>query len=267
METGTHNPMIDVVDLTFAYDGHPSTFTDFSLQVGRGEIWAVIGPSGCGKTTLLYLLAGLLFPDSGEIRIDGRSIRRPRPESGLVLQDHGLLPWAKVRENTRLGLKIRKFYGADGRHAPADLLLTEDDGDHQVAYWLNRLGIEHLADQFPLKISRGQRQRTALARTLVLSPDLLLLDEPFSALDAPTREDLQRLILELQQEYGLTCIIVTHDIEEAVAMGRHILALTGRANRKAQVIQNVCSLDQEGRGQPGFQGMCDDLRQLLGEFL
>ncbi len=267
MTESAKKQMIDVSDLTFAYDTQVPTFSDFSFKVGSGEIWAVIGPSGCGKTTLLYLLAGLLFPTSGGIRIDGRSITRPRPETGLVLQDHGLMPWATVRENTCLGLKIRKFYGADGRHAPAGSPIDEEGGNRQVSYWLNRLGIAHLADQFPLKLSRGQRQRTAIARTLALAPDLLLLDEPFSALDAPTREDLQRLMVELQRESGLTCIIVTHDIEEAVVMGQNILALTGRANRDARVIENMCALYRDGRRQPGFQGMCDDLRQLLGELL
>jgi len=257
--------MIRVDDLTYAYSGQDLTFADFKFQVEQGEIWAVIGPSGCGKTTLLYLLAGLLFPTSGTIRVDGDPISRPRPKSGLMLQDHGLLPWATVRDNVKLGLKIRKFYGADGRHAPSNETLDEEAGNSQVSYWLERLGIDHLYDKYPSKLSRGQRQRTAIARTLVLAPDLLLLDEPFSALDAPTREDLQCLMGELQRESDLTCIIVTHDIEEAVVMGEKILALSGKANRDAKVIENVCALKTEGRSQPGFQEMCADLRQMLGK--
>jgi len=258
-------PMIDVSDMTYAYGGQGSIFSGFNFQVDRGEIWAIIGPSGCGKTTLLYLLAGLLFPTSGTIRVDGMPLSRPRPQSGLVLQDHGLLPWATVRDNTRLGLKIRKFYGADGRHAPSDAVVDDAFETRQVSYWLKRLGIDHLHDKFPLQLSRGQRQRTAIARTLVLEPDLLLLDEPFSALDAPTREDLQNLMVELQRESGMTCVIVTHDIEEAVVMGQKILALTGEANRNAKVIENACASEADGRRRPEFRKMCDDLRQLLGK--
>ncbi len=259
--------MIRVENLTFAYDGQVANFNAFDFHLDRGKILAVIGPSGCGKTTLLYLLAGLLFPTSGTIRVDGCPLSRPRPKSGLVLQDHGLLPWATVWENARLGLKIRKFYGADGRHAPTDNVVDEATGNRRVAHWLNRLGIDHLRDKYPSRLSRGQRQRTAIARTMVLGPDLLLLDEPFSALDAPTREDLQNLMVELNGESGLTCIIVTHDIEEAVVMGEKILALTGEANRKAQIIENVCTLRAGDGGRIGFQKMCEDLRDLLGKLM
>ena len=112
--------MIAINDLTFAYSGHPPVFQGYSLDVSRGEALSIIGPSGCGKTTLLYLLAGLRQPQSGTINIDRKPISRARPRSGLVLQDHGLLPWQTVRENARLGLTIWGFYGSDGRHAPAD---------------------------------------------------------------------------------------------------------------------------------------------------
>lgn len=261
----TAGPMISVERLTHAYGGQDPTFSDFRLRVERGEVWAVIGPSGCGKTTLLYLLAGLLSPASGVVRVDGKRLARPRPRSGLVLQDHGLLPWATVSENVRLGLRIRRFYGADGRHAPSEPPLDAEAGNRRVARWMARLRIDGLADKYPLKLSRGQRQRTAIARTLVLDPDLLLLDEPFSALDAPTREDLQRLVGDLKREAGLTCVIVTHDIEEAVVMGEKILALSGRANRDATVVPNGCALGASGRRQPAFQRMCADLRRLLGK--
>lgn len=259
--------MIHIHNLTFAYAGKPPTLEAFNWRVDPGELWAVIGPSGCGKTTLLYLLAGLLFPTSGEIRVQGRRLSRPRPETGLVLQDHGLLPWATVSDNTRLGLKIRRFYGADGRHAPVDAPVDDASGNRDAAHWLKRLNIDHLADQFPLKLSRGQRQRTAIARTMVLAPDLLLLDEPFSALDAPTREDLQHLMVALNRESGLTCIIVTHDIEEAVGMGEKILALTGEAGRPPEVVENDCTLKAGGRDGAGFKTLCEDLRQLLGNLL
>ena len=256
--------MIAINDLTFAYSGQPPLFQNYSLNVGRGEALAIIGPSGCGKTTLLYLLAGLRRPQSGRIMIDHKPISRPRPRSGLVLQDHGLLPWQTVRENARLGLTIWGFYGSDGQHAPADEQLVPTQADQRVDVWLKRLGIERLKDQYPLQLSRGQRQRTAIARTLAMEPDLLLMDEPFSALDAPTREDLQKFIITLHKESDLTYVIVTHDIEVAVVMGQKILVMQKDCNQEAQMMDNACAGFTDGRMQDEFQYKCEDLRKLLG---
>ena len=259
--------MIEIDNLRFNYSNEAPIFEGYSLEVSRGDAWAVIGPSGCGKTTLLYLLAGLRRPTSGSIRIDGRHLDRPRPRTGLVLQDHGLLPWATVRENARLGLSIRAFYGSDGRHAPADERLDQVDADRRVSRWLAELGLEGLQYQYPATLSRGQRQRTALARTLAMEPDLLLLDEPFSALDAPTREELEQVILDQQGADGLTIITVTHDIEVAVVMGRKILALGDSPNQQARIIENeaACGIDAD-RGS-AFREKCNELRQLLGKLI
>ena len=259
--------MIAIENLTFAYNGNQPIFNNFSLEIGRGEAWAVIGPSGCGKTTLLYLLAGLRYPAKGLIKVDGQVLTRPRPTSGLVLQDHGLLPWATVRQNARLGLTIRTFYGSDGRHAPANERLEGGEADRRVNHWLDELGLAALQHHFPATLSRGQRQRTALARTLAMEPDLLLLDEPFSALDAPTREELEKVILGLQENEPLTIITVTHDIEAAVVMGRKILALGDGPNQQAQIIENdaECGIDFS-RGD-SFQKKCSELRRLLGQLV
>jgi NitT/TauT family transport system ATP-binding protein len=256
--------MITIDDLTFAYSGQPPIFQDFSLHVDRGAALSIIGPSGCGKTTLLYLLAGLRHPQSGSIRIDHKPIFRPRPRSGLVLQDHGLLPWQTVRENARLGLTIWEFYGSDGRHAPADEQLVPNQADQRVDDWLKKLGIGGLRDQYPLQLSRGQRQRTAIARTLAMKPDLLLMDEPFSALDAPAREDLHNFIITLHHESDLTYVIVTHDIEVAVVMGQKILILQKSCSQEAQIMDNACAGFTDGRMQGEFQQKCEDLRNLLG---
>jgi NitT/TauT family transport system ATP-binding protein len=234
--------MIRVESLTYAYPTSPPVFQDFDWAVERGEAWAVLGPSGCGKTTLLYLLAGLRFPASGRITIDDRPLGRPRPHTGLIIQEYGLLPWATVRQNAELGLRIRLFYGPDGKHAPQDFRPDQD-----VRPWLERLGLAPHAGKYPSQISGGQRQRTAIARTLALRPDLLLMDEPFSSLDAPTREDLQSLTLELQAEQNLTLVIVTHAIEEAAFMGRQILVLGQPPNVRAAVIANPRA------GQPGYR--------------
>jgi NitT/TauT family transport system ATP-binding protein len=241
--------MINIHSLTFSYPHATPIFQDFNWTVQRGETWAILGSSGCGKTTLLYLLAGLRFPTKGIIEIDGEWLVRPRPRSGLILQDYGLLPWATVRENAGLGLRIRKFYGDDGKHTPKNF-----QPEKNSEYWLTKLGLDEVAGKYPAQISGGQRQRTAIARTLALSPDLLLMDEPFSSLDAITREDLQNLTLALCAEQKLTLVIVTHAIEEAVSLGSKILLLdssprifenpqVGQANHRAsEEYRNLCDL-------------------------
>ena len=256
--------MIEIKGLTFAYGGQPPIFQGFNWSVTRGEAWSVIGPSGCGKTTLLYLLAGLRRPHSGQIVIDGSLITRPRPRNGLVLQDHGLLPWSTVRQNASLGLTIWEFYGSDGKHAPADRNLDPRQAEQRVDYWLEKLGIRGLQNQFPAKLSRGQRQRTAIARTLVTEPDLLMLDEPFSALDAPTRDDLETEVISLRREMNLTYIIITHDIEVAVVMGNKILVLQEGLNRNPPVIENESFGMVDNRDHLAFHKKCEQVRQVLG---
>jgi len=250
--------MIILRSLSFGYPQSKPIFDDFNWHAQNGETWAILGTSGCGKTTLLYLLAGLQFPTSGQILIDNQPLTRPQPRTGLILQDYGLLPWASVRQNAELGLKVRNFYGADGVHTPQDYR-----PERNVTPWLERLGIASIADKYPSQISGGQRQRTAIARTLALQPDLLLMDEPFSSLDAVIREDLQNLTLELCAEGGITLVIVTHNIEEAAAMGKKILLLGAPPNQKAHVFENPTVGESGYRESQEYQTLCQLLRREL----
>ena len=257
--------MIQLRQITFQYPQHPPLFEGFEWRVQAGEAWAVLGPSGCGKSTLLYLLAGLRFPQHGEVLINGERLTGPRPRTGLILQDYGLLPWATVARNASLGLRLHQFYGPDGRHAPADQMV----GDAQAVadHWLSRLGLVGVRDKFPGQISGGQRQRTAIARTLATSPDVLLMDEPFASLDAPARRSLGRLVRTLEQEAGLTSVIVTHAIEEAARLGEKILVLGVPPNRSAVIVDNPGASEEGYSETKTYFEMCHTLGGMLEETL
>ncbi len=237
-------PIAALGNVSFAYPEGATVLRDFSWEMSAGESWAIIGPSGCGKTTLLYILAGLRIPDSGTVSVVGEPITGPRRDVGLILQDHGLLPWDTALNNVALGLRLRG--------APSRVWRP------QAHAWLDRLGLAEFAGRFPRQLSGGQRQRVAIARTLAVSPTLLLMDEPFSALDAFTRESLQLLALDLGIARGLSAVIITHDINEAVMLGNKILIMGNGPHDPATVIENP------GAGQPGFNSSDEFLRLAAG---
>ena len=251
-------PMIQLQSISFGYSPSLPLFDNYSWEVSRNDTWAILGSSGCGKSTLLYLLSGLQFPDKGKICFDGRPLTRPRPQTGLILQDYGLLPWATVRENAELGMTVRNFYGPDGTHAPKEVRTRID-----AEPWLEKLGISGIADKYPSQISGGQRQRTAIARTLALHPDVLLMDEPFSSLDTMTREDLQFLTLELCHENQITMVLVTHSIEEAAVLGKRVLLLGSTPHTQPVIFENPQSGNPEFQRSGEYQQICQDLRQSL----
>jgi ABC-type nitrate/sulfonate/bicarbonate transport system ATPase subunit len=272
--------MIEINGLTFTYPSQPAPLFDaFNWHIERGEFWSVIGASGCGKSTLLHLIVGVRAANTGTITVNGERVPRKqnRGKTGLVLQDYGLLPWATVRENVELGLRIREFYGQsdggqrteDGKYSSSvvgrEPVLSRVEGS-SVEFWLDRFGLASLAKKYPAQISGGQRQRVAIARTLVLEPDVLLMDEPFSALDAPTREDLEQLTLDLQNETGTTTVFVTHNIEEAVFLGRKILVLGAPPHRSPpRVVENAGAGRAAYRDEAAFAEKARTLREMLKE--
>lgn len=220
-----------------------------SFTVNTGQICAVIGPSGCGKTTLLYVLAGLRTGFSGRALINGEPVRPQRRETALILQDYGLLPWKTVWQNVILGPQLRGMAGPEQQQRCATLL--------------DELGLRDLRHLFPGQLSGGQRQRVAIARALALDPDLLLMDEPFSSLDALTREMLQDNLLAIWKQKHPTVIIVTHSIEEAAYLGQQIVVLSPRPARVVALVKNPGAGTPLWRSQPDYHRICSHLRQLL----
>ncbi len=243
--------MIDVSGLSFGYASPDEIYRQFDWTVARGESWVVLGPSGCGKTTLVYLLAGLRRPTGGSVQVDGTEVASPRTTTGLILQDHGLLPWAKAKDNVALGLRIRRV---PAREQAA-----------KVDYWLRRLGIHTVAEKYPGQLSGGQRQRVAIARTLALEPSLLLMDEPFSSLDSSTREDLQDLVVGLSEGSGMTTVLVTHDLQEAVFLGKKILIVGHAPISACTVLDNPEARTPGYRQSPAFFARCAEARRITAE--
>ncbi|MFP4015533.1 MAG: ABC transporter ATP-binding protein [Halanaerobiales bacterium] len=247
--------MIEVDRISFSYkenkDKNLQVLENISFQVPSRTTCAVIGPSGCGKTTLIYTLAGLCRINSGSIKINGKDPEEMKGSTAVILQEYGLLPWKNVLGNIALGLKLRGFKKRDYQLRVEEILLELD--------------IKDIKREYPCQLSGGQRQRVAIARALVLEPDLLLMDEPFSALDALTREGIQNLFLQLWKKYKMTAIMVTHSIEEAVYLGRKIIIMSDKNGGIIAELDNEHFARGEWRKSDSYYSMCEKIRALLGE--
>ena len=203
--------MLNITNLSADYGGKPA-LQDINLTLDSGELLVVLGPSGCGKTTLLNLIAGFVPYQRGTIQLEGKKVEGPGAERGVVFQNEGLLPWRNVQENVAFGLQLAGV-------AREQRLSTARD-------MLKKVGLEGAEKRFIWQLSGGQRQRVGIARALAANPQLLLLDEPFGALDAFTREQMQTLLLRLWHETGKQVLLITHDIEEAVFMATELVLLS-----------------------------------------
>lgn len=203
--------MLNVSHLSAEYQGRPA-LKDISLQIASGELVVVLGPSGCGKTTLLNLIAGFLPVSSGSITLDGVPVSGPGADRGVVFQHEGLLPWRDVVSNVEFGLQLAGINKSQRRETALRML--------------NKVGLKGYEQHFIWQLSGGMRQRVGIARALAADPRLLLLDEPFGALDAFTREQMQELLLTIWRDTGKQILLITHDIEEAVFLASELLLLS-----------------------------------------
>ncbi|GIH24784.1 ABC transporter ATP-binding protein [Acrocarpospora phusangensis] len=213
------------VGKTFQVRGGGEPFTALAgidLDVRAGEFLTLVGPSGCGKSTLLDLIAGLTTPTTGTLRLDGRPIDGPGLDRGVVFQQYALFPWRTALANIEFGLEAKAV--------PAR------ERAERAREFLELVGLSGFADRYPHELSGGMRQRVAIARSLAFDPEVLLMDEPFAALDAQTRESLQEELLSIWEKTGKTVVFITHGIDEAVYLGQRVAIMTSRPGRIKQII-------------------------------
>ncbi len=221
------------------------------LIVEPGEFVCIVGASGCGKSTLLSIVAGLTEPTSGSVTLDGEEIEGPGPDRGLVFQTYSLYPWRNVSQNIAFGLELAGINRAEIRR--------------RVDHYLGVMKLEKWADARPSQLSGGMRQRVAIARSLVTEPEVLLLDEPFGALDAHTKTLMQEYLLSIWRETGTTVLMVTHDVEEAIFLAQRIYVLASHPGRVKREIDVPFGADRSHtiRREERFLDLRDEIRGLL----
>ncbi|MGW3012098.1 ABC transporter ATP-binding protein [Streptomyces sp. NPDC001219] len=233
-------------------DGEFTALDGVDLRIDAGEFVVVVGPSGCGKSTLLDLLGGLARPSAGRILLDGEPVTGPGLDRGIVFQQYALLPWRTALGNVEFGLETT---GVPRRERAA-----------RAREYLDLVGLSGFENRHPHELSGGMRQRVAIARSLAYDPDVLLMDEPFAALDAQTRESLQDELLRIWQRTGKTVVFITHGIEEAVYLGQRVAVMTSRPGRIKQVVPigfGSRTATDDLRSSPGFARYRHEIWTLL----
>jgi NitT/TauT family transport system ATP-binding protein len=221
---------------------------DFSREIEQGELVALVGPSGCGKSTLLHIAAGLEIPTRGSMLVDGRPVTGPNPERTLMFQENALYPWFTLAQNVALALEFQK--------------IDKQEARRRAVQWLEKVNLAGFEDYYPHQVSGGMRQRAALARAFISEPKVLLLDEPFGALDALTRMTLQDALSQLIREAGPTVVLVTHDVDEALFLADRILVFS---SRPATVLKEFnLAHHSKTHDLSEFSGMRREILSLLG---
>ena len=232
--------------------GFLSVLDNINMQVYRNEFVCVVGASGCGKSTLLNIVAGLEAPTSGDVLVEGQPVHSPGADRGMVFQNYTLYPWLTVAENIEFGLKLQKVPPAQRRR--------------QARYYMEIVGLSKFADSLPKTLSGGMKQRAAIARALANEPDILLMDEPFGALDAQTKEVLQEFMLQIWQQTQKTILMITHDVEEAVFLAQRIYVLSCRPGQiKAEVNTDLQQHDLAIKQTEIFQQKRQEVLRLIRE--
>ncbi len=222
MAEPVHESAVSTRNISKNY-GDVEALRDLSLEFPRGQLTSLLGPSGCGKTTLLKIIAGLLQPTSGAVEVNGKPVTGPGPDRAFVFQDFALLPWANVLRNVSFGLEMRG--------------VAKSEREARAAHYINQVGLAGFEQSYPHELSGGMRQRVGLARALAVDAEVLLMDEPFSAVDEQTRRKFQEDLLSLVQNENKTFIFVTHSIEEAVYVSDQIAILLPRPSRVSEIIR------------------------------
>lgn len=213
---------VEHLNKQFLVDKQPiEVLRDMNLKIKKGEFITIVGHSGCGKSTLLKIMCGLVNYEDGVVERNGHAVVGPGPKCGMVFQDHRLMPWLKIKDNVGFGL----------RH------LSKEEKEQKVKEHLELVGLREFANNYPSQLSGGMSQRAAIARGLANNPTILLLDEPFGALDALTRIQMQKEILRIQEEQGTTMVMVTHDIDEAIYLGDRIVVMSARPGEIKEIIE------------------------------
>lgn len=248
---------VENVSLTYGSGNSANVLEDIELKLYAGEFVCLLGPSGCGKSTLLKIIAGLISPTQGTALMDGISIKGPDWHRGVVFQQPPLYSWLSTRENVRFGLKMRKIPKLEG------LKLTDE--------YLAKVGLLDYAKHKPYELSGGIKQRVAIARALVNSPRVLLMDEPFGALDALTREEMQQLLRSIWQDTGCTILFITHDVDEALSLGTRVLVMSRNPGQIIQAFTTSFTYDitadraSQARYSPEFLKLREEILGLINQ--
>lgn len=205
---------------------------NINLTVRKEEFIALVGPSGCGKTTLLNIIGGFLQPGLGTVYIENKPAGRPNRDRGIVYQDYALFPWMTVLDNIVYGIELEKINYLEKYINPFKYRKVRKDATEKAEYYLEETGLSDAANKYPHQLSGGMRQRVAIAQALIMKPKILLMDEPFGALDVQTREALQILMLKIREDEHNTVFFVTHDLEEALYIGSRVIVLSQYHNMK-----------------------------------
>lgn len=203
-------------------NGRMTALNGVSLDIHENEFVCVVGPSGCGKSTLLNVIAGLLEPTSGNVYCDGKEVVGTGTERGVVFQQYALFPWLTVKKNVMFGLELQK--------------MKEDEAERIAMKYLKMVQLEEFADHYPKELSGGMKQRVAIARAYAVNPSILLMDEPFGALDAQTRTQLQSELLETWEKERKTCFFITHDVDEAIILAQRVVIMSARPGRIKEIV-------------------------------